>query len=604
MCKMNPMGTSTFSQPIRLLLIALALLSGIGLLVATGHPDPNNPSDIPSNIVLSCSFAGLILGSIPLARKTLLAAMVRFDSISPKQRAWFAVLISFFSAFFFLAFTIYIGKPLRLAWHDEQQFYLQTQMAAQLRLWMPPHPLTDFFDTFYVFIQPVYASQSFPGASIFYVPTIWLGLPFWVMPLLCTGACFGLTWWLIARIVTPTASTFALFILLAIDPITLLSTMYLAQFPVLLMGLIAMISAIKFIETRRLVYPAILGLMLSWAAITRPLDALIYAIPAGAILLLHCKNLRLKLFIQSILIALVCSLPFVSIQMIFNHRITGSFFQSPFSFYNEIDQPALSYAGNSNPERQPQTRNIEKLAFYDLFTLGNVRFFNETKNDPLKRWNHHFGFMQGMLVPIIYFLPILLLGICGLRTRYRWMVFSSLLLFILGYHFYPIFLFHYAVCIIPAIALLYAQSLIVIDNRSIAMLYLCTIAFATIGIQIQRSNVGGLRDEYLASLKVDDALKTVQTPAIVLFGWSKQLDEQITHLHYEPVYNTDVAWPDDAPIIKAHDLGERNIELYQYYLKTQPNREVWTYDRTTADLKHLGKIKDLATESGKPIAQP
>jgi hypothetical protein len=29
-------------------------------------------------------------------------------------------------------------------------------------------------------------------------------------------------------------------------------------------------------------------------------------------------------------------------------------------------------------------------------------------------------------------------------------------------------------------------------------------------------------------------------------------------------------WPDDAPIIRAHDLGERNAELFRYYAARKP----------------------------------
>ena len=57
----------------------------------------------------------------------------------------------------------------------------------------------------------------------------------------------------------------------------------------------------------------------------------------------------------------------------------------------------------------------------------------------------------------------------------------------------------------------------------------------------------------------------------------------------EPVYNTDVAWPDDATVIRAHDLGERNRELIGYYARVSPGRWVYLYDKSTGELTNLGQ---------------
>ena len=47
---------------------------------------------------------------------------------------------------------------------------------------MPPHELADFFETFHVFVEPVYAPMHFYGTALLYVPTVWLHLPIWLMP--------------------------------------------------------------------------------------------------------------------------------------------------------------------------------------------------------------------------------------------------------------------------------------------------------------------------------------------------------------------------------------------------------------------------------------
>jgi hypothetical protein len=61
----------------------------------------------------------------------------------------------------------------------------------------------------------------------------------------------------------------------------------------------------------------------------------------------------------------------------------------------------------------------------------------------------------------------------------------------------------------------------------------------------------------------------------------------------EPVYNADVAWPDDAQVIRAHDRGEQNIELYRYYAQRQPDRWIYLFDRNDGSLTELGQAKQL-----------
>jgi hypothetical protein len=79
-------------------------------------------------------------------------------------------------------------------------------------------------------------------------------------------------------------------------------------------------------------------------------------------------------------------------------------------------------------------------------------------------------------------------------------------------------------------------------------------------------------------------------PAVVLFRYSPQVS-----YFYDPVYNTDVAWPDDARIVRAHDLGPtQNAKLFRYYASIQPQRIVYLYDRGWDTLTRLGNVKDLA----------
>ena len=84
-------------------------------------------------------------------------------------------------------------------------------------------------------------------------------------------------------------------------------------------------------------------------------------------------------------------------------------------------------------------------------------------------------------------------------------------------------------------------------------------------------------------------LPDVQKPAVVLFRYAPGDDPT-----REPVYNFTTAWPDDAKIIRAHDLGNRNREILQYYARLQPERTFYRFDRKTSILTPLGPAKALA----------
>jgi hypothetical protein len=147
---------------------------------------------------------------------------------------------------------------------------------------MPAHPISDFFDTFYVLMQPHYAPQSFPGAALLFAPTVWLHLPTWVMPLIASGVACALLWWILAELVDPVCATVGWLALLCNWGFLRMSTMYLAQVPELMLGLAAFASMLVWQRTRSTGAAAMIGVSLGAAAITRPLDAVCYGVVVGA----------------------------------------------------------------------------------------------------------------------------------------------------------------------------------------------------------------------------------------------------------------------------------------------------------------------------------
>jgi hypothetical protein len=110
--------------------------------------------------------------------------------------------------------------------------------------------------------------------------------------------------------------------------------------------------------------------------------------------------------------------------------------------------------------------------------------------------------------------------------------------------------------------------------------------------------------------QIDARLRhNVSPPAVVMFHFNINAlidGKRVTDdPHEEPVFNTDVAWPDDAPIIRAQDLnadirsvgkpGDADRPLYEYYLRTDPRRTFYLYDRRGGDgrLMRLGTAAEM-----------
>jgi hypothetical protein len=171
------------------------------------------------------------------------------------------------------------------------------------------------------------------------------------------------------------------------------------------------------------------------------------------------------------------------------------------------------------------------------------------------------------------------------------------LLFIFIYYFYIFWFPQYAVPLIAPMALI-----AVIGAREIPLTYPRIANFATVlltlGIliicitdlpELHHGRWDGFFD--LPELRqMDEAVASIQSGrAVVLFRYAEGRSTES-----EPVHNETVLWPDDARVIRAEDLGARDVELFRYYAKIQPDRVAYLYDRGPERLIRLGTVADLA----------
>ena len=496
--------------------------------------------------------------------------------------------------------------------HDELQFLLQARFLANGVLWMPPHPLADFFDTFYVLRTPVYAPQSFPGWPLMLVPSLWLGLSPWVTPFVVTGAALTVSSRLIGRAVGGAMALAAILFMCGLWATRMNSIVVMAHTPALFMGVLSVWSFWHWYDAvnssrpfrATAVWAIGVGAFTAWAGLTRPIDGLCYAVPVGAMLALSLSRLahrRVRVGALTIAFILIGSLPFVSLQLAMNKGITGSFTRTPFQLYNEIDQPALSYGDRMQMQTSdaigPASTLPQKIAHYRNFIERSVKEYNKrTRVGRLvESLSGRYLFALPIELLVIVVPPCLLM----LGTNRAWLLVATVPIFIVGYSTYPIAGPHYPGAIATGMAVLFVLGIEGFSAASgryrtavRASLVLTTLTLTTAGEppfdRLAWDEMGLAGDMGL----INEKLNALPGRAIVLFvpDVSKSFTE-------EPVYNLDVVWPDDARVIRAQDLGVRDPELYAYYAQRQPTRVVYRYDRLDESLVRLGVVADLANEA-------
>jgi hypothetical protein len=226
-------------------------------------------------------------------------------------------------------------------------------------------------------------------------------------------------------------------------------------------------------------------------------------------------------------------------------------------------------------------------------------------------WRERLAETLAVDVPHVLLLALLPLGVVGAMRCGRWPVVTFALAFLLVYSIYTFYVQHYALVIAVPVALLIlagwdALAAGVPRAAGDSVRLVSAVAVLALGVlstpQLERVR---MNDEWKLAgwaREVDDRVAAVAgRPAIVLF----RFDPATSNTHVEPVYNVDVAWPDDARVIRAHDLGDAaNARLLAYYAAREPGRRVYRYDRAASaaanPLRYLGTAGQLARISAGP----
>jgi hypothetical protein len=382
-----------------------------------------------------------------------------------------------------------------------------------------------------------------------------------------------------------------------------------SQVPMLLLALLLTWAWLAWRTDRRWWRALIIGVIGGWMLIVRPLDAVVFLLPILSAMALDLRRLDLRT-LAAIALGVM---PFLTLQLIANRGITGSWLTTPHAFYAQRDFPGVTL-GFHEPRststlvtRTPQKHELyaESVAAIRNHRPGNL--WNEIVNTRLRK-------TALVTLPNNLLLVLLPLGVAALFTPARrqaraWVVGAPLLLFVLAYAFYLFYLAHYVVVIAPAVILLIvlaARELPeIIPRARNALTVLVTASVVLLCIyalpEVDRRSHDDLTAGDLGAIN-DLLAKLPHRPALVLFRYPERGGDP----GREPVYNMDTLRIDDADVIRAHDLpGEINRKLLEYYAARQPRRHVYRVvrapDGDTPSITYLGPVGLVSQGADQPL---
>jgi hypothetical protein len=368
----------------------------------------------------------------------------------------------------------------------------------------------------------------------------------------------------------------------------------------LLLGLLMLWAFLRWRRSHGLRWALAVGLLAGWAAITRPADALCYALPIGLAMLWDLRRAAWGDRLRMAGTIVAGAAPFLVLQVIFNIGVTGKPFESPYRFYLDRDAPQLSFGFHEyDPTRTAKSVIPQKRIYHRDFNGSLIRAHRP--ENLLETWfDPSIGRLRLIMEstsPSLILAPLMLVGLLGLTTSHRVALFIILPLYCVFYLFYAALLRHYTPAIAPATILIGVLGVRQVEwvwlRARAAVSTLAVASLVGICIVVLPEMNPQMKDDPFPYPEVTDARenipKSVKRPALVFVTFVDRAGENV---HAEPVYNYDAARIDDNPILYVHDLGPRNIELVWYYLQHQPDRQVYRYDRTSRRLIDRGSLMD------------
>jgi hypothetical protein len=533
-----------------------------------------------------------LLALLPPVAWAVSRGIGRVRHMPRRARGWVALALAAGATTYLYTSAVRQGVRLVPTVKDEYSYLLQARMLSAGRLWLPRHPLADFFETTAVLTDRVYASVYPPGTALLLAPGAALDWPHWVIPILLTGAAVAMLFLVVTALADPWCGLAAALMAVGSGMLQAVWHYAMAQVPAMLFGLLVAWWFLHWAgRKRRVGWAALLGAAAGWALIIRPQDAVCYLLPVALALLVAMRRHPRRALVAAA-IAMLAASPFLALQAVTNKGITGRWTDFPHNYYHRRDLPTLGYGFHDRGRQdvKPVSASPQKQAEFEAEQAGLRTLDARNHGDWLHLWNRRLPALLNATLPDPFLAVFLPVGFLAVRRRHRWVLAVTPILFLLVYLPWPFILPHYPLPVMPGVLLLVLLGMRGIEwhagrwRRTVTAL-LAMVVVTSVAVALPEVNAAKRAEpiDVVAPQDVDRAVRRLtDARAVVLLRYDRQRGARMRP------YNLDVPNPDDAPIIKALDLGPRNDELFDYYRARQPDRSFFLYDFADDTLTPLG----------------
>jgi hypothetical protein len=505
----------------------------------------------------------------------------------------------------YLLIQVRLGRgEMFLRIHDEHSYKIQAEMLARGRLWSAAYPpdISPFFDTFHFIVDRVYASIYFPGAALSMVPAVWLGLPYWVSPLVCGAAAAGVFFLIMREMFGGLRALVAVLMLVSLQYFRWMSFMLMSETAFLLAVMILIWAWLRWrrLNIHGFQWAILMGGAAGWAGITRPLDAICFSTAIAIAIVYELRSQPAAIAKTAAAIGLA-ALPFAAMQIVQNLGVTGKWTQTPMQYYvaESYPSPLMGFAQADMKNLSPALSAPKRQ-----YAAGWMELYREhTLKNVLKTW-YAVRFQQIRLdtlpdTDLFILIPLALAAKWDIRRVVLLAAMIMILIVYLGYIFH---LDQYLVPVMPGMICLVMMGWEGLDRawpryrrRIGTMVAAALIGFSLAALPEFSSRVWALPTLCEPAKEINDDLSVLRTPSVVLFPFSGRSNS----VDWFPVYNDGVAWPDDALVIRANYLGKnQDWKLFDYYARIQPDRMFFIYEPTKPQelhhLHYIGTARELA----------
>jgi hypothetical protein len=476
----------------------------------------------------------------PLARK-----------LAPKT-GWCMLLLALLPVALRLAMLPKHGVPSPTV-YDEFGHLLVADTLLHFRLANPPHPLHQFFETFFVLQTPAYASIYPIGQGLtLAIGRAIFGLP-WAGVLLSTAAMCSLCYWMLRGWTTPGwALAGGLLAVIEFGPLSAWVNGYWGGSVAAIGGCLVFGALPRLRWGGHTRYAVLLGLGIGVHWLCRPYETIFLVLSVLIFLLPRWRALA-----RPALAAGLALLPAMGISLLQNKAVTGSWTTLPYSLSRYQYGVPAAFTWQSNPQPHLELTREQQLQ-YKMQTSFRASG-PETPKTYLRRLEYRIRFYRFFfLAPLYVALPFFL---AKLRDpRFLW-VMLTLVLFALGVNFYPFFEVHYLgalTCLFVLVSVIGLQQLPYDAARLI--LFLCLGHFVFF---YSRSFFDQVPPARRLAINQQLALAPGRQLVFVRY-WPQHIFQD------EWVYNA--ADMDHARVVWARDLSSsEDQKLVRYY----PDRNAW-----------------------------